>query len=195
MSGLAAGTGSRLAPLTDDRPKCLIEFGGRTLLDRLAGRRVRAALLLVLRAGGSEIGWAFQLQEPGVVVALLVLAVAITANFAGLYERPDEEMFAIWRVAVEETRAGKLVDVQAPLNITSLGAFGIESATPIVVPPAMATLFIGTALYHSMLGVQVVIEDYVGSEGKKLAALLFSKFAHAAVAAAGIFAVLKIALA
>lgn len=56
-------------------------------------------------------------------------------------------------------------------------------------------LFIGTALYHSMLGVQVVIEDYVGSEGKKLAALLLSKFAHAAVAAAGIFAVLKIALA
>ncbi len=47
------------------------------------------ALLLVLRALGSEIGWAFQLQEPGVVVALLVLAVAITANFAGLYELPS----------------------------------------------------------------------------------------------------------
>jgi DsbC/DsbD-like thiol-disulfide interchange protein/cytochrome c biogenesis protein CcdA len=47
------------------------------------------ALLLVLRAGGSEIGWAFQLQEPGVVVALLVLATAITANFAGLYELPS----------------------------------------------------------------------------------------------------------
>ena len=47
------------------------------------------ALLLVLRAFGSEIGWAFQLQEPGVVVALLVLAVAITANFAGLYELPS----------------------------------------------------------------------------------------------------------
>lgn len=47
------------------------------------------ALLLALRAGGSEIGWAFQLQEPGVVVALLVLAVGITANFAGLYELPS----------------------------------------------------------------------------------------------------------
>lgn len=44
------------------------------------------ALLLALRAGGSEIGWAFQLQEPGVVVALLLLAVAITANLAGLFE-------------------------------------------------------------------------------------------------------------
>ncbi|MBT2133102.1 thioredoxin family protein [Croceibacterium sp. LX-88] len=46
-------------------------------------------LLLALRAGGSEVGWAFQLQEPGVVVALLALAVAITANFAGLYELPS----------------------------------------------------------------------------------------------------------
>ncbi|WP_126173508.1 protein-disulfide reductase DsbD family protein [Altericroceibacterium xinjiangense] len=46
-------------------------------------------MLLVLRAGGSEIGWAFQLQEPGVVIALLALAVAITANLAGLYELPS----------------------------------------------------------------------------------------------------------
>ncbi|BBC72237.1 thiol:disulfide interchange protein [Altererythrobacter sp. B11] len=46
-------------------------------------------LLLALRAAGSEIGWAFQLQQPGVVLALLVLAVAIAANFAGLYELPS----------------------------------------------------------------------------------------------------------
>ena len=31
---LSAGQGSRLGHLTQDRPKCLIEFGGRTLLDR-----------------------------------------------------------------------------------------------------------------------------------------------------------------
>ena len=30
---LAAGQGSRLGHLTDDRPKCLIEFGGKSLLD------------------------------------------------------------------------------------------------------------------------------------------------------------------
>jgi DsbC/DsbD-like thiol-disulfide interchange protein/cytochrome c biogenesis protein CcdA len=44
------------------------------------------ALLLGLRAAGQEVGWAFQLQEPGVVVALLLLAVAITANLLGLFE-------------------------------------------------------------------------------------------------------------
>lgn len=31
---LSAGQGSRLGQLTADRPKCLIEFGGRSLLDR-----------------------------------------------------------------------------------------------------------------------------------------------------------------
>ncbi|HEX7751905.1 MAG TPA: protein-disulfide reductase DsbD domain-containing protein [Novosphingobium sp.] len=43
-------------------------------------------LLLALRAGGSEVGWAFQLQEPLVVAGLLLLAVAITANLLGLFE-------------------------------------------------------------------------------------------------------------
>ncbi len=45
-------------------------------------------VMLALRAGGEQVGWAFQLQEPGVVAVLLLLAVAITANFAGLYELP-----------------------------------------------------------------------------------------------------------
>lgn len=31
---LAAGRGSRMQALTDERPKCLVEFGGRTLLSR-----------------------------------------------------------------------------------------------------------------------------------------------------------------
>ena len=44
------------------------------------------ALLLALRAGGQQVGWAFQLQEPGVVAALLLLAVAVTANLLGLFE-------------------------------------------------------------------------------------------------------------
>jgi len=31
---LSAGQGSRLGHMVDDKPKCLIDFGGRTLLDR-----------------------------------------------------------------------------------------------------------------------------------------------------------------
>jgi len=45
-------------------------------------------LMLALRAAGQQVGWAFQLQEPGVVVVLLVLAAVLTANFAGVFELP-----------------------------------------------------------------------------------------------------------
>lgn len=44
------------------------------------------AIMLALRAGGEEIGWAFQLQDPAIVLLLLLLMVAITANLAGLFE-------------------------------------------------------------------------------------------------------------
>lgn len=44
--------------------------------------------LLVLRAGGEHIGWAFQLQEPVVVLLLLLVAFAIALNLAGLFELP-----------------------------------------------------------------------------------------------------------
>ncbi len=47
---LSAGQGSRLGHLTQDRPKCLIDFGGRTLLDRqldvLAANGVEDALVV-----------------------------------------------------------------------------------------------------------------------------------------------------
>ncbi|MBT8145005.1 MAG: succinate dehydrogenase, hydrophobic membrane anchor protein [Gammaproteobacteria bacterium] len=54
-------------------------------------------------------------------------------------------------------------------------------------------LLIATMCYHSALGVQVVIEDYVHG-GTKVVSLVLQKFAHAVLAAAGIFAVLRIAL-
>jgi DsbC/DsbD-like thiol-disulfide interchange protein/cytochrome c biogenesis protein CcdA len=44
------------------------------------------AVMLALRAGGEEIGWAFQLQDPAIVLLLLLLMVAVTANLAGLFE-------------------------------------------------------------------------------------------------------------
>lgn len=47
---LSAGQGSRLGHLTDDRPKCLIDFAGRTLLDRqldtLAANGVEEAIVV-----------------------------------------------------------------------------------------------------------------------------------------------------
>ncbi len=44
--------------------------------------------ILALRAGGTSVGWAFQLQNPAVIVALLVLMSAMALNLAGLFELP-----------------------------------------------------------------------------------------------------------
>lgn len=54
-------------------------------------------------------------------------------------------------------------------------------------------LFFLAMIHHAALGVQVVIEDYVGSEGVKLVSIVLAKFALYAIAAASVFAVLKIA--
>lgn len=45
---LAAGLGTRLRPLTDDRPKALVEVGGRTLLDRCIHRLADAGVCRVV---------------------------------------------------------------------------------------------------------------------------------------------------
>jgi thiol:disulfide interchange protein/DsbC/DsbD-like thiol-disulfide interchange protein len=44
------------------------------------------ALVLGLRAAGTQVGWAFQLQDPRIVFVLLLLATAITLNLAGTFE-------------------------------------------------------------------------------------------------------------
>ena len=51
---------------------------------------------------------------------------------------------------VAETRTGRVDAMNAPLVISSLGAFGVRAAAPIVVPPSIATLFVGSAHYETM---------------------------------------------
>ena len=80
----------------------------------------------------------------------------------------------------------------ARLPMISYGGVRAWIASPSVA--VALSLFIATLFYHSMLGVQVVVEDYVAGEGRKLVTLLVLKFAHAVAAATGIFAVLRIAL-
>ena len=55
-------------------------------------------------------------------------------------------------------------------------------------------LAIATSFYHFKVGMDVVIEDYVRSEGLKIASLLFTTFATVLVGSVCVFAVLKLAL-
>lgn len=74
--------------------------------------------------------------------------------------------------------------------------FGLELVTLWIGKPlnaVMLSLLVGTAAYHSLLGVQVVVEDYVQAHGLKVVTILVLNFIHYGLAALGIFAVLRIA--
>jgi DsbC/DsbD-like thiol-disulfide interchange protein/cytochrome c biogenesis protein CcdA len=112
------------------------------------------ALLLVLRAAGEQVGWAFQLQQPGVVVGLLVLAAAITANFAGLFELPAISV----RLGGEKTGAfatGLLAAFVATPCTGPFMAAALGAALLLPVPQALllfALLGLGLALPFLLLG-------------------------------------------
>ncbi len=73
-----AGEGPRQARLDS------IAYLGGTIV----GTGALGVVLLLIRAAGTEAGWAFQLQDPRTIMLLLLLAVAITANLLGLFELP-----------------------------------------------------------------------------------------------------------
>jgi len=110
-------------------------------------------LMLALRAAGNEIGWAFQLQEPGVVVFLLVLATAITANFAGLFELPSlsvtsDKPFGAFATGL--LAAFVATPCTGPFMATAMGA-------ALLLPPEQALLLfaalgLGIALPFLLLG-------------------------------------------
>ena len=54
-------------------------------------------------------------------------------------------------------------------------------------------LLVLTAAWHSQLGVRVVVEDYVHGTGARTLTLVVLGFAHVLLAAAGVFAVLRVA--
>ncbi|MBU2340629.1 MAG: thioredoxin family protein [Alphaproteobacteria bacterium] len=112
------------------------------------------ALLLGLRAAGEQIGWAFQLQEPAVVVALLVLAAAITANFAGVFELPGLVMRG-GRGGASSFGTGLLAAFVATPCTGPFMAAAMGAALLLPVPQALAlfaALGMGLALPFLLLG-------------------------------------------
>ena len=56
-------------------------------------------------------------------------------------------------------------------------------------------LLAATLAYHSYLGVQVVVEDYVHAHGAKVLLLTLSRFVHILLAVASVYAILRIGIA
>jgi choline kinase len=73
---LVAGTGTRLRPLTDERPKCLVEVGGRPLLSRLFERLAAAGITRACLATG----WRADVLSAWLAEAPPPLAVSLVPN-------------------------------------------------------------------------------------------------------------------
>jgi succinate dehydrogenase / fumarate reductase membrane anchor subunit len=95
---------------------------------------------------------------------------AIILTFLGLW-------FAVSIIGIDLFAHGVVVAFVAdPLNVFLL------------------TLLTVTLAYHSYLGVQVVIEDYVHASGLKAASLIASRFAHVLIAIALTYSIFKIGM-
>lgn len=90
------------------------------------------AALLGLRAGGAAAGWAFQLQDPRMILFLLLLVTAIALNLAGLFEVPSV------------SGGGRFADKDGATGSFFTGALAAFVATPCTGPFMAAAL--GAAL-------------------------------------------------
>jgi succinate dehydrogenase / fumarate reductase membrane anchor subunit len=82
------------------------------------------------------------------------------------------------------------------ISLATLGGASHERVVQWLASPvasALAVLLVLTAAYHALLGLQVVIEDYVADKGRRVGVLLAIKFALAVAAVIGVLAVLRIA--
>lgn len=83
-----------------------------------------------------DFGIAVALQDDALDTAVIPRASSLTGS----------EFFQAYREAVAEVAAGRSRSkANVPLILTSMGRFAVREATPLVVPPAIATLFLGSA--------------------------------------------------
>ena len=73
------------------------------------------------------------------------------------------------------------------LGHATLVAWMSQSSTALLL-----ILLVLSASWHSQLGVRVVVEDYVHGSGARTLCLVLIGFAHVLLAAAGVFAVLRV---
>ena len=86
------------------------------------------AILVGARAMGHDIGWSFQLQDPRMILLLMLLSLAIALNSAGLFEVSGPSLSGNWM-----TKKG------------GLGAFGTGALAALIATPCSGP-FMGVAL-------------------------------------------------
>ena len=72
-----------------------------------------------------------------------------TAIVPDVNRRKWPEFEELFRKAVDDTRKGRFQPkTRIPVLLSTMGRYDVQSATPIVVPPSIATLFVGSAHFE-----------------------------------------------
>jgi thiol:disulfide interchange protein len=91
---------------------------------------VIAAILIGLRAAGTEIGWGFQLQSPVFIAAMIYLLVAVGFNLSGLFSFGDSVAGVAGNIGSQDRYSGSFLT----------GALATLIATPCTAPFMAAAL-------------------------------------------------------
>jgi succinate dehydrogenase / fumarate reductase membrane anchor subunit len=99
---------------------------------------------------------------------------------------------------VQRLTAVALVPLGLWFAVTLLGFESLSYAAVVAwmrepLTAVLLLLTVVTVVYHSYLGIQVVVEDYVHAKGAKVVVLVLSVFVHFFLLTAAVFAVLKVA--
>ena len=87
--------------------------------------------------------------------------------------------------------------VASLLLVAQIGMLDYQGAIDLMANPLAATLLLLLVLvgfFHAALGLQVVIEDYVGNEGARMGLIIAVKMISFALAVLSIVSILKVAL-
>jgi succinate dehydrogenase / fumarate reductase membrane anchor subunit len=79
------------------------------------------------------------------------------------------------------------------VDLTGTDYAAVRATLAQPVNAVLLILLLAALFYHAVLGLQVVIEDYVHSEWLKVTSLLIIKFAAVLLGASAVFSVLRIA--
>ena len=100
-----------------------------------------------------------------------------------------------WWVQRVSAAALVLLGLWLACSLAALDGFAHATVVDWIREPATSVLLILTSLtlaYHSWLGIQVVIEDYVHGGAAKITLLTLSTFAHVAIGIVALFSILRI---